>query len=112
MHSTSFKLFHRAILERKQVTCLYNDHYREICPHILGHKEGEEKALVFQFGGKTASKLPPDGEWRCFYLKQVHNAAMREGPWRSSAQHRTSQSCIAEVYVDVNTDVPNQPGRR
>jgi hypothetical protein len=111
--SATFKLFHRAILERKQVTCIYTGHYRESCPHILGHnKKGEETALIFQFGGKSSKKLPPSGQWRCLHLAEVSNVELRDGPWRSGSQHRTKQACVDKVYIDVNTDVPNQPGRR
>jgi predicted nucleic acid-binding protein len=111
-HSAAFRLFHQAILQRKQVSCDYNGHRREICPHVLGHKDGEEKLLAFQFGGKTRSTLPRDGEWRCFNLKDVRDVDLREGPWRSGSRHLSRQQCVDEVYIDVNTDVPNQPGRR
>jgi predicted DNA-binding transcriptional regulator YafY len=110
--SATFKLFHRAILERKQVTCTYSGHYREICPHVLGHKDGEEKLLAFQFAGKTSTKLPPAGEWRCFKVMDIRDAATRDGRWYSGSQHRSASKCVDEVYIDVNTDVPNQPGRR
>jgi hypothetical protein len=55
-HSETFRLFHRAILERKQITCTYKGVHREICPHILGHTQGQEKALVYQFGGSSRSR--------------------------------------------------------
>lgn len=50
-YSSTFLLFHRAILNRQQVTCFYKGRYRKICPHILGHTDSEEAALVYQFGG-------------------------------------------------------------
>jgi hypothetical protein len=110
-HSETFRSFHRAILERKQIVCVYNRHRREICPHILGHAKGEEKALVYQFAGESASKLPEGGEWRCLFLKHVRDVALREGRWHSGGRHRATQRCVEKVYVDVNTKVPNQPGR-
>lgn len=111
-HSETFRAFHRAILERRQVTCTYNGVYREICPHILGHSGGAEKALVFQFAGKSRSSLPRGGEWRCLQLSEVRNVELREGHWHSGSRHRRTQKCVETVYVDVNTAVPNQPGRR
>jgi hypothetical protein len=110
--SETFKAFHRAILERKQITCTYSGAYREVCPHILGHSAGAEKALVFQFGGETTTKLPPGGEWRCLQISEVRNVKLRDGPWHTGKGHRTTQKCVEELYVDVNTAVPNQPGRR
>jgi hypothetical protein len=111
-HSAAFRLFHQAILERKQVTCVYHGQYREVCPHILGHKDGDEKALVFQFGGRSTSKLPHAGEWRCLTLTDVTDITLREGRWHSGSYHRSTQRCVDTVYVDVNTAVPDQPGRR
>lgn len=40
-------LLARAMAERKQVLCLYDDHPRALCPIILGHTKGEEVALCF-----------------------------------------------------------------
>jgi predicted DNA-binding transcriptional regulator YafY len=111
-HSPIFRLFHRAILERQQVTLSYKGQYREVCPYILGHKDGSETVLVFQFGGASRRSGAVRGEWRCFYLSEVHDAQVRDGPWHGDAAHRTTQSCVDDVYIDVNTEVPNQPGRR
>jgi predicted nucleic acid-binding protein len=111
-HSETFRVFRQAILDKKQITCTYSGVYRELCPHILGHSGGEEKALVFQFAGKSRSALPEGGEWRCLKLSEVRNVRLREGRWYSGARHRRTQKCVETVYVDVNTAVPNQPGRR
>jgi len=111
MRSKSFDLFLEAVLGRKQIICRYQGHDREVCPHILGHRDGEEKALVFQFGGGSGSKLPRAGEWRCFKLAEVTDIQLRAGRWYSGSYHRSTQRCVDTVYVDVNTDVPNQPGR-
>lgn len=111
-HSANFRLFHQAILARKQVTCRYRQQYREVCPHILGHKNGEETALVYQFSGDSTRGLPCGGEWRCLFLAEVEDAEMRGGRWYSGGSHRKTQRCVDSVYVDVNTAVPDQPGRR
>jgi hypothetical protein len=71
-----------------------------------------ETALVYQFGGESSRGLPPGGEWRCLNLAEVQDAATREGRWHSGGSHSQSQRCVHDVYVDVNTDVPNQPGRQ
>jgi predicted nucleic acid-binding protein len=111
-HSEAFWLLSEAILNRKPVTLTYHGVRREVCPHILGHTNGAERALVFQFGGSTRSKLPPDGEWGCLRLSQVKDIKLRDGPWRGGNYHRTTQRCVDQVYLDVNESVPNQPGRR
>ena len=97
-----YVLVRRAIRERKLITCTYQGKRREIAPHILGFKKRVEKTLVFQFGGETNSTLPPGGEWRCFALKDVVDAEMRDGEWHTGGSHRSAQACIDIVDVDVN----------
>jgi hypothetical protein len=102
MPSATYALFRRAILERKLIVCVYHGRRREIAPHILGFKNREEKALVFQFGGETNSSLPPGGEWRCLSLDGVEAAQAIDGEWRTGRSHRMTQACIDIVDVDVN----------
>jgi uncharacterized protein len=111
-HSSAFALLAEAILQRTPVTLNYNGVRREVCPHILGHTNKQERALVFQFGGSSKSRLPADGEWRCLRLAAASDIRPHEGPWRSGNYHRAVQRCVDQVYLDVNEAVPNQPGRR
>jgi hypothetical protein len=75
MPTAAYQLFREAILEEKQVTCKYQGHYRELCPLIIGHKRGRERVLAFQFGGQSSRRLPPGGDWKCFDLAEVEDAA-------------------------------------
>jgi predicted nucleic acid-binding protein len=111
-YSRTFGQFHRAIISGQQIRCTYRGQVREICPHVLGYKNGVETALVYQFGGGSSRALPEKGQWRCFTLSDVQDAALRQGAWHSGSNHSTKQRCVDAVYVDVNTNVPNQPGRR
>jgi predicted DNA-binding transcriptional regulator YafY len=110
-HSPLFRLLHRAILERQQVVFGYQDHPREACPIILGHKGGRERLLAYQFAG-FGSRGPVRGEWKCFDLAEMKDAEPRSGRWHSGEAHRAPQSCIDDVFIDVNTAVPDQPGRQ
>jgi hypothetical protein len=105
MPSETYRLFREAILSEKQVTCIYGGHYRELCPVIIGHTQGEEKVLAFQFGGTSSTTLPPGGEWRCLYLAPVEDAALRDGPWREGVRHRKPQACVEDVDLDINIHV-------
>lgn len=101
MPSPVYQLFHDAIAGRKQVTCSYQGLSRELCPHVLGHKQGQETALTYQFAGQSASGLPPGGEWRCLLLLQVHSAQLRDGPWYSRP-HTQPQTCVDIIDVAVD----------
>lgn len=110
--SAAFALFHRAILERRPLTCRYKGLIRDICPHVLGHSHGREMALVYQFGGQTRTHLPPGGEWRCLDLAEVSDIGLhRSGTWHTGRQHTRTQHCVDQVHIDVNEDVLDQPGR-
>ncbi len=98
--------------ERKQIQCVYGGHQRELCPIILGHSGGQEKALTFQVGGESRSGLPPGGEWRCLWLSKVSKARLADGPWRVGATHKQPQGCVEAVDLDVNPSSPYSPKRR
>jgi hypothetical protein len=108
-NSPTYNLFARAIRDRKQIVCVYEGHPRELCPIILGHSRGEEKALTYQFGGSSNSGLPPGGEWRCLWLAKVREAALRDGPWHSGSSHTQPQGCVEIVDLDVNPASPYKP---
>jgi hypothetical protein len=102
MSSLTYQLFRQAILHRRQITCTYRQLYRELCPHVLGHTDGQEKALTFQFAGGSSSGLPPGGEWRCLSIADVQDAQIRDGAWHTGFSHTKTQVCVELVDVDVN----------
>jgi len=110
--SLTYKLFEQAMTERKQVVCVYDGYRRELCPIILGHTEGEEKALTFQFGGEGKNHLPAGGQWKCFWLSGVSDVQLRDGPWHVGSRHSKTQTCVEVVDLDVNPNSPYNPKRR
>lgn len=99
----SYSILREAILSKKQVTCTFRGHYRELCPHVLGlGKDGNQQVLSFQFGGQSSSRLPPGGEWRCMPVAEMQSVQMREGPWLSGESHKRPQTCVKDVDVEVS----------
>ena len=98
--------------ERKPIVCTYGGYRRELCPIILGHSQGEEKALTYQFGGRSKSGLPPGGKWRCLWLSKVSDVQFRDGPWRAGSSHSQPQDCVEIIDFDVNPSSPYNPNRR
>jgi hypothetical protein len=96
-------LFRDAILAEKQVVCIYENRLRELCPHILGlNKRGEEAVLAWQFSGESSGKLP---QWRCLRLALVRDARARNGRWHEGSSHRTAQTCVSNIDLDINIHV-------
>jgi hypothetical protein len=112
MPSRIYGIFREAILGEKQVTCTYGGHYRELCPHIIGHKDGDEKVLVFQFGGSSSTRLPPRGEWRCLQVARVEDARIRDGEWHTGTLHQVTQKCVEDIDLDINVHVRKRPRLR
>ena len=113
MTSETYRLFAHAMAERQQILCDYDGRHRELCPIILGHTDGKEVALTYQFAGESNSRpLPPGGDWRCVYLSRVANIRLRRGPWHSGDSHKQFSTCVKEVDLDVNPESPYKPRRR
>jgi hypothetical protein len=110
--SSAYKLFEEAMPLRKQILCTYQGRFRELCPIILGHSQGREKALTYQFGGQSNKGLPPGGQWRCLWLSEVSNVRLRDGPWHAGDSHNQPQGCVDVVDLDVNPASPYNPKRR
>jgi hypothetical protein len=111
MHSATYELFEQALRTKQHIVCTYGGYVRDLCPVILGHSKGQEKALTFQVGGESKSGLPPDGEWRCLFLDRITDARVQDGPWRSGSSHNQPQGCVEDVDLDVNRASPYSPRR-
>ncbi len=111
MQSRNYADFERAMKQRQQVVCMYGGHRRELCPIILGHSQGRERALTYQFGGDSSRGLPRGGQWRCLSLSRVSDVELRDGPWIVGSSHSLPQGCVEVVDLDVNPSSPYQPRR-
>lgn len=76
-------------------------HRREMCPHVIGTKEGRRQALFSQFAGSSSSGLPPDGEWRCIQVDKLSDVVSRPGEWYTGGVHTQPQTCVDIVDVEV-----------
>jgi hypothetical protein len=110
--SAAYEQFARAMRERKQVLCTYQRAPREVCPIVLGHSKGAERALAWQFGGTNEEGKPVRGGWKCLSLDQVSDIRLLEGPWHAGESHKSQQRCVEEVDLDVNPESPYSPRRK
>lgn len=101
---TTFEIIADAIRNKKQIVATYNGYYREMCPHVLGYKNGKEQCLFYQFGGTSSSGLSsnPNGNWRCIEISKLQNVDSRIGDWYSFSKHTRPQSCVDTILVEVS----------
>jgi len=101
----SYELIRQAILEHKAIHAIYNGQYREMCPHVLGNKNGKPQALFYQFGGASNSRpIQPDGSpdnWRCIELSKLSNVTIHDTVWHTAPNHSRPQTCVGNVDVAV-----------
>ena len=103
MPSATYALFRDAILAERQVACSYDGRTRQLCPHIIGlNKRGEEVVLAWQFAGESSGRLP---QWRCLRLANVRSARDHDGSWHEGGSHRTEQTCVSQIDLDINIHV-------
>ena len=98
----SYRLVREAILSRRQVVATYDGCRREMCPHVIGEKEGHDAALFFQFSGESNSGLPPNGQWRCIWIDNLSDVEVRDGDWHTGSGHSKGQTCVDLIDVEVD----------
>lgn len=57
-----YALVRRAIKGKQQVHATYDGHRRRMCPHVIGTRGGQPRALFFQFAGTSSRGLLPGGD--------------------------------------------------
>jgi hypothetical protein len=92
-----------AIETKRCVRAAYGGFVREMCPHVLGYKNGRAQCLFYQFAGGSQSglgSLGSDQNWRCLPLDGLTAVEIVAGPWQSSPYSRP-QTCIDQVEIQV-----------
>ncbi len=97
---SAYELVRQAIAERRRVEALFEGRPRSFCPHAIGTRDGQPRALVFQFAGHSGRGLPPGGDWRCLAIDRLSEVSLHDGPWRSR-EHSQPQRCIEEVDLSI-----------
>lgn len=97
---STYETVRQAILNKQQVIATYDGHRREMCPHVIGTKDGVERTLVYQFGGTSSSGNIP--QWRCMDIDRLSNVSVRSGQWHTSGGHSKPQTCVDVVDVEVS----------
>lgn len=99
---TTYELVRDAIENRKQIACIYDGKYREVCPHVLGDKNGVAHAFCYQFGGASSKPLEPLGSpnnWRCMEIGKMQSVESRDGDWFTSREGIGRQDCVYQIVA-------------
>jgi hypothetical protein len=100
-----YSLLYQAIEEKKQVVAMYDGYLREMCPHVLGSKDGVRHVLLFQFAGDSSQGLPPGGQWICMDVDGLSDMSLREGSWFTGPRRvGKSEPCVDIAHASVTSD--------
>ena len=97
-------LIKQAIQSKKPISATYDGFYREMCPHILGIKNGRMQCLFYQYGGNSKSGLSPieAKNWRCIPVDSMTDVRIIEGSWHTASNHSRPQSCVDTVITECD----------
>ncbi len=90
-----YRIVRAAVESRRPISAVYHDRHRLFCPHRLGrNKEGQLRALCYQYGGESESGLKPMGSpdnWRCIALDKLKGVELLDGSVANGPQPLTSR---------------------
>jgi hypothetical protein len=99
-----YDIVRKAIRNKEIIVATYDGFVREMCPHVLGTKDGVEHALFLQVGGGSRKGLDPDPSknWRCIKLDKLTNVAAKPGEWQTAPNYYANpQSCVDDIHEEV-----------
>ena len=100
----SYEKLKFAILNKKQVTAVYDGYYREMCPHTLGTKNGRQSCLFYQFNGETSKgrvSSQSAANWKAMFVNRLTEVTIQDGEWHTHERHSRSQTCVDYIDVEV-----------
>ena len=97
----NYSVLYDAIEKRLCISATYNRYVREMCPHVLGTKNGKTQCLFFQFAGGSSKGLSPGGEWRCIPIAGLVIHTVYAGPWHTDANYNSDQTCVDSIDIAV-----------
>ncbi len=105
MSSPNYQMLRNAILNRQNISADYKNYHRIMTPHALGHKDGREKCLLYQFAGESSSAtvFPENSpaNWRCVFIDELTNVTVSGGPPITCRTHTKKQTCVDAVDVEL-----------
>jgi len=96
-----------AIKNKQVIKAVYKNRYYEICPHILGSKEGHRRVLCYQFKSLAITDLEKDNHchWLCIPLSELSEVEITDGNWRCTQNTIRPSECMDTIDCMVNFEI-------
>lgn len=99
-HSAAFAALRQAMLHRKPVRLSYSGKELEVCPYILGHAMGEERAFALEVDS-VGNKGSGGANWVCLRIQAVQDVRPLDRPWTVAVYPGPIQRCVDQVHLDA-----------
>jgi hypothetical protein len=112
--SAAYRLLRKAVTEHFCLRCVYGGKLRRFCPYALGYDSHQaESVFVLQYGGESSQPLASKGnDWRCLKVMKIAELKRDDHAWVvEHSPHSRSNTCIAELDVEVGTWRPSDDKR-
>lgn len=100
-HSAAFTALRQANLHRRPLRLTYGGKELVVCPYILGHAVGEERAFVLAVDRTGERKESERGHWMCLRLAKIQNIETLDCSWVDRPYPGPIQRCVDQVHLDV-----------
>lgn len=100
-HSAAFAALREANLHRRPVRLMYGGKELVICPYILGHAVGEERAFALVVDVTGERNESDKGHWMCLRVANIQNIETLDRPWIDRPYPGPVQRCVDQVHLDV-----------
>ncbi|MCK1480555.1 PIN domain-containing protein [Bradyrhizobium sp. 197] len=93
-HSPAFRTLREAVLQRRPVRLSYGGRQQTVCPSILGHAGGEERAFALALDGARQRSKSEQRGWICLRVADVQEIEILDQPWTEQAYPGRVQRCV------------------
>lgn len=98
-HSEVFMILRQALLERRPVQVSRDGKCQTVCPYILGHATGEERAFVLVVDASSRTKCPADARWICLRVSKIDDIRFADKPWIEQDYPGPVQRCVDQAHL-------------
>jgi uncharacterized protein len=98
-HSEIFIALKQALLERRPVHVSHDGERQTVCPYILGHAAGEERAFALLVEASSSTKRRVPARWICLRLSKLDDVLSANEPWIEQHYPGPVQRCVDQVYL-------------
>lgn len=99
-HSAAFAALRQAMLHRKPVRLNYSGKELQVCPYILGHATGEERAFALEVDS-VGKKGSGGANWVCLRIQAVQDNRPLDRAWTVAVYPGRIQRCVDQVHLDT-----------